>query len=314
MSALPTFSNAYGSVEICIILAGILNGFLASQMISYFRSARRDLMILKASIALIWAATTTSFGCACWILYVVTMTQHQVPITGITIPAAFSVAIVLDIVVHCTTQGIYIYRMFKFGRQIWLLIPCCALVLFEFGLALTWAINVAPLKIGLLIVAQDLKFKWIIDSLFAAGALLDLIITTSICYQLKQNRISGLKRTKDLIDTIIRWTIQSGLLTCVVAIVVLITWTINPSSNLWLGISVCLTDCYAMMLMALMNGRMRLKSNTKDHITLTDIHIVGGGGFTDGSSELSWQPTPTPKFKSSNSAAGTGTEGFGPKA
>ncbi|KAF8899413.1 hypothetical protein BD779DRAFT_1667085 [Infundibulicybe gibba] len=306
--ALPTFSVAYGPIEICDILAGILNGFLASQMISYFRSPRRDPMILKASIALIWAATTASFGCSCWILYVVSMTQHQVPITGISIPVAFSIAIVLDIVVHCMTQGIYIYRMFKFSHQIWLLIPCCALVLFEFGLALTWAINVAPLKMGLLIVAQDLKFTWIIDTLFAAGALLDLIITTSICYQLKQNRISGLKRTKDLIDTIIRWTIQSGLLTCVVAIVVLIT---APQSGRLIPRLI-----YGWGLV--MNGRMRLKNNAKDHITLTDIHvvtdIVRGNGFTDGSSELSRQLTPASKLKSSNPVARTGTEGFGPKA
>ncbi|KAF8899411.1 hypothetical protein BD779DRAFT_1488711 [Infundibulicybe gibba] len=224
MSALPyTFSDAYGSVEICVILAGILNGFLASQMISYFRSFGRDPMVLKASIALIWAATSASFGCSCWILYILTMTQHQVPLIGITIPAGLSAAIALDIVVHCMTQGIYIYRMFKFSHQIWLLIPCCALVLFELGLALAWAISVAPLRSGLLIALWSSKFKWIIDTLFATGALLDLVITVSICYQLRQNRILGLKRTKDLIDTIIRWTIQSGLVTCLVAIVVLIT-------------------------------------------------------------------------------------------
>ncbi|KAF8899415.1 hypothetical protein BD779DRAFT_1795845 [Infundibulicybe gibba] len=312
-----TFSNVYGSLEICVMLSGILNGFLASQMISYFRNFRHDPTILKASIALIWAANIASFGCSCWILYTFTMTQHQAPLTEISIPTgSFSATIMLEIVVRCMTQGIYTYRMFKFSHQIWLLIPCCALALFEFGLALTWATSVASLRNTLLIASWSSKFKWIVDALFTTGALLDLVITTSICYQLKQNRILGLKRTKDLIDTIIRWTIQSGLITCVVAIVVLIVWAINPTSNLWLGISMCLTDCYAMMLMALMNGRMRLKNDAENHITLTtSISIVGGAtNSTHGSSELNPQLAPMPKFKPSNLVTRAGAEEFGLKA
>ncbi|KAF8870495.1 hypothetical protein BD779DRAFT_1722970 [Infundibulicybe gibba] len=146
-------------------------------------------------------------------------------------------------------QGIYIYRIYSLGHKIFLLVAC----------------------------------------LLASSALLDVILTVSMCLQLRKNRLDGLKRTIHIVDTLTRWTIESGMVTSIIAIIALIVWQVDQESSkaifgttfmanltisidLWIGLGICLTSCYALTLMGLMNGRTLL--NTPREFTLNSIPIT----------------------------------------
>ncbi|KAF8875182.1 hypothetical protein BD779DRAFT_225461 [Infundibulicybe gibba] len=268
-----SFAEIFGPIEICVAISGVLNGCLLMQMISYFCRFRNDPLGFKVVITAIWLGTAASFGCAFWTLYTLGVIQHGTQkVDQLEVPAGFSAAIALEIIVHAMVQGIYIYRIYTLGHKTFLLVACCALVTAQIGLAFVWGGAVAHRATVLSITRTNFGKRWIISSLLASSALLDVILTVSMCLQLKKSRIDGLKRTAHIVNTLTRWTIESGMITSVVTIIALIIWIVNHESSAWLGLALCLTNCYALTLMGLVNGRTCL--NTPHEFTLNSIPIT----------------------------------------
>ncbi|KAF8882423.1 hypothetical protein BD779DRAFT_928934 [Infundibulicybe gibba] len=165
--------------------------------------------MLRAQVAIIMLGCFLQFVLDCWVLYSYTISQYDVPSYGIIIPIGFSIAVTLEIIVHATAQGAYIFRMYRFGHNRHFLAFSCMLVLFELGFGFTWVGRVAITgATAVQLDALGQEIEWDITSFFTISAFVDVFITVSITYQLMRSRSSGLKRTKHLIDRIIRLTIR----------------------------------------------------------------------------------------------------------
>ncbi|KAF8870497.1 hypothetical protein BD779DRAFT_1681065 [Infundibulicybe gibba] len=269
----PSFADEYGPLEVCLVVSAVLNGCLLTQMVSYFSRFRDDPLGFKVVIATIWLATAASFGCAFWTVYHLAVTQHGTQVVGdLRVPVGFSAAIALEVIVHAMVQGVYIYRIHTLNRKIFLLAICCILVMAEIGVAFVWVGAVAHEMSVTNIASIDIRKKWFISLVLGLSALLDVVLTTSMCFQLNKSRADGLKRTVHIVSTLTRWTIESGMATCVMALIALIEWIVNGRSSLWIGLSICLTECYALALILLMNGRTLL--NTPHEFTLKSVPIT----------------------------------------
>ncbi|KAF8874119.1 hypothetical protein BD779DRAFT_262431 [Infundibulicybe gibba] len=79
-------------------------------------------------------------------------------------------------------------------------------------------------------------------------------------------RMMGLKRTRRMVDKLMRWTIQTGALTVVVSLAIVLTKNLDTKDNtyLWLGIVFILPNCYATGLLALLNARTSLDELNTD--------------------------------------------------
>ncbi|KAF8882443.1 hypothetical protein BD779DRAFT_1674980 [Infundibulicybe gibba] len=127
----------------------------------------------------------------------------------------------------------------------------CTLVLLELGFGFTWVWRAAvtgATEVQLDALGQEIE--WDITSFFVISAFVDVFITISITYQLTQSRSSGLKRTKHLIDGIIRLTIPTGMLTSFVAIVIVFLWNLDKGTFNWVGVCILEPCCYATGLLA----------------------------------------------------------------
>ncbi|KAF8882439.1 hypothetical protein BD779DRAFT_929911 [Infundibulicybe gibba] len=108
-----------------------------------------------------------------------------------------------------------------------------------------------------------------ITTQFAISAFIDVFVTVSVSYQLWRSRADGLKQTRYLIDKIMQWMIQTGMLTSAIDIAVVLTWNFNRDSPMWLGLSVFEPDCYIVCLLALLNARGTYSEATgSDHLSL----------------------------------------------
>ncbi|KAF8873736.1 hypothetical protein BD779DRAFT_1805172 [Infundibulicybe gibba] len=191
------------------------------------------------------------------------------PFYNVIIPVGLSIAIVLGTIVQIVGKGTYIFRMYRFGQNRYILACCCVLLLLELGLGLMWAGKVAISSTTQQVDAREKAIEWVITTQFAISAFIDVFVTVSVSYQLWRSRADGLKQTRYLIDKIMQWMIQTGMLTSAIDIAVVLTWNFNRDSPVWLGLSAFEPDCYIVFLLALLNARGTYSEATgSDHLSL----------------------------------------------
>ncbi|KAF8870502.1 hypothetical protein BD779DRAFT_535958 [Infundibulicybe gibba] len=281
----PSFAWAWGGLTVCMVLVAVLKGCIAMQAYTYFSRFKNDLLGMRFMVAIIWLGTTLHLVSEWWSMHNILITGYPQSTLDVTIPIAFSLTIVLQAFVHCCSEGVYIYRMHLLGRRMWVLVPCCTMAAVKLVLGLVLAVRMGHSASAAQVYARSLQASWMITSFFTIGAVLDVTITLSVCVQLWQGRGNGMKRTKYMVDKIIQWTVQTAMLTSVVAIAVVLEWNLQRS-ELWAGLSGIQSDCYVCCLLALLNARTRLRGPQWDASSLplpsTKASIWGrNGGIPD---------------------------------
>ncbi|KAF8882411.1 hypothetical protein BD779DRAFT_1543057 [Infundibulicybe gibba] len=204
-----------------MLLAAVLNGCISAQACTYFSKFKKDRPILRCVVRILAPrlGSVLHFACEFRILHSVLITGYPKAPLEVTIPFEFSIAIILQVVVHCCAQGVYIYRMHRFGhRSVWILVLCCVLVALELAFGLVIAARMAHNASGAQVNAISLQTSWVITAVFATSAALDASITVSICVQLRQGRGDGIKRTRYIVDRIIQWTVRDAVAITIVAV------------------------------------------------------------------------------------------------
>ncbi|KAN0127833.1 hypothetical protein V8E53_014338 [Lactarius tabidus] len=124
-----------------------------------------------------------------------------------------------------------------------------------------------------------------------SGVLADILITSSMCWFLYHKK-TGFARTDSIIMTLMSYSVNSGLVTCLLTIAVLITFSVDTSSMLWTIFYWPMSKAYANSLLAMLNSRdhirEQLSSETAANVFglkfgLSSLRIAQGGSSTDGS-------------------------------
>ncbi|KAF8879701.1 hypothetical protein BD779DRAFT_1123271 [Infundibulicybe gibba] len=91
------------------------------------------------------------------------------------------------------------------------------------------------------------RFGWLITLELSIGAAADLIIAASLCYYLNRLRSPiTMRRTAQIVDRLISWTIQMGLATSMASFAVVICFQVMKHNwGIWLAIYIVLTKLYS---------------------------------------------------------------------
>ncbi|THV03385.1 hypothetical protein K435DRAFT_962543 [Dendrothele bispora CBS 962.96] len=116
-----------------------------------------------------------------------------------------------------------------------------------------------------------IKFKVSVIVWLMGGVLSDLMITTILVAYLHSNK-RGFKASDELIDRIIRSTVQTGLLTSVVASLDLVSYLIFPTEGFHFIFNMPLIKLYSVTLMSSLNSRQGWSYGSTE----------SGGGQTSG--------------------------------
>ncbi|KAF8882463.1 hypothetical protein BD779DRAFT_931443 [Infundibulicybe gibba] len=260
---MQSFKEAWGGVTVCFLLAAVLNGIIVMQVCAYFSKFKEDSPPLRYAIAFIWLGTVLHFACECWVMHSVLVTGFFKLPLDVTIPLVFPISGMIQALTHCCAQGVYIYRMHRFGHRVWILVLCCALLVLGLGLALSFSGRTAHTVSAAQLFVWCLEDSWKITSIFIINAVLDLCTTISMCVQLWYDGKGGLNRTRYIVDKIIQWTVQTAMVTSTVAIAIVIVWNVQHST-LWVGLSGVELDCYVCCLLTLLNARTQLRASDRD--------------------------------------------------
>ncbi|KAI0638840.1 hypothetical protein C8Q77DRAFT_1077930 [Trametes polyzona] len=96
----------------------------------------------------------------------------------------------------------------------------------------------------------------------SSSAALDVLITTILCYYLRQRR-SGLARTDRVVDMLTLYTVENGMLTCIATIASLICWAAMQTNLIFLALHLSVGKLYANTLLASLNARRSLSDRTR---------------------------------------------------
>ncbi|KAF9465545.1 hypothetical protein BDZ94DRAFT_1253378 [Collybia nuda] len=98
----------------------------------------------------------------------------------------------------------------------------------------------------------------------------DMLIMFSLYYYFKKSEV-WLERRSKIIDKLILWTIETGLLTSLVALAQMICFLTMKSNLIYVSLYMVLPKLYSNCLMAMLNGRATLRN-----IPLTQPNVYDG--------------------------------------
>ncbi|KAF9456210.1 hypothetical protein BDZ94DRAFT_421802 [Collybia nuda] len=253
--------NVIGGILIGSLVPVLCHGILIMQACHYFSNFPNDPQGLKLIVIVIWIGAIVNITCSWWGLYESIITNFGMDPKLIGIPFAFNVGGGFGAFVRSTVQSIYTYRMYKYSGSLYIPVLCWGISAYGFiaGILLGATMPTAPLDVQIRYIDE---WPWLVYSILGSAAVADIAITVSLCLFLRKNRGKGLERTMRIIDKLFVWTIQTGLLTSVTAIAVIIAYAVNKricitifrcqvslshflchSLVAWLGLLTFLTNC-----------------------------------------------------------------------
>ncbi|KAJ8597641.1 hypothetical protein M405DRAFT_855384 [Rhizopogon salebrosus TDB-379] len=117
--------------------------------------------------------------------------------------------------------------------------------------------------------------SWVLTFGLSISAVVDIMITTSLCYFLRKNRTMITKlsygldnaahayscsSTIHMLDMLTFWTIQNGSITCAATIATLFFWLDMPQNRVFIGLHFVVAKLYANSLLATLNARQQLRN------------------------------------------------------
>ncbi|KAK7436883.1 hypothetical protein VKT23_018904 [Stygiomarasmius scandens] len=264
---------ALGMTMLGLIFSSILYGITLSQMYTYFRRFPRDPISVKSllqnlgcGLSCIGVARMLVLFGNKWAILLVCLTS---PNAGVSMQAELAISMFISGI----AEGFMIYRVWMLsGRRHFLTFVLLAFATIHF---ISGEVSAAEfLKLERFAKFASVKVPSILR--LSSAAICDTGIAISLCYFLQQKR-TGYKRTDEIIDHLMLFSINSGLLTSVTSIACLITYLVVPKTWVYLALCFLISRLYGNTFLNALNSRHILQSDDNDMDTpvLPRFHSTG---------------------------------------
>ncbi|KAH8826021.1 hypothetical protein DL96DRAFT_1682033 [Flagelloscypha sp. PMI_526] len=275
---LPKFDGTIGAMEIGILLNVLLCGTLTIQSYTYYTRFSQDHPFLRWLVLTVRIIEIAHTGTLCHTLYTVTVSFFGNPTTLIHPPHSLLVTVTFGGISTAIVQGFLALRVWRLVNLLWLAIICWIFTAIRLMGCLTltitgWHMTSLP--------EYKSKFDWILVTLLVVSMTNDLVVTGGLCFTLYRSRKKAQKKMTRVIDKLIGWTLESGLLTSICGMLVVITFFASPNTFAWIGIYVISPKFFSNSLLAILNGRSNLRQDIGSSVTASTLN-VGNATSTSG--------------------------------
>ncbi|KAJ7864747.1 hypothetical protein B0H14DRAFT_428376 [Mycena olivaceomarginata] len=276
MDSLPSVHLTIGAVEIGVLVSYTLFGVTTVQAYIYYGRFPDDPSELKALVALVWLCLLTQVIAIGHILYTFTITYFgQVLEIFETAPKSLSVGVFSGGIMAAAVQGFFAYRIYAFTKKLYIPIFSWSLSFVRFLGSVTIFATTLRMTSFPTYAAQ---WGWLLTSVWCISAANDLTITTSLVTNLIIQRSRIHKRTVPLIDKLIMWTIETGMVTSLTALAVMICFFTMPHNFIWFCLFISLPGLFSNSLLASLNSRttLRAMNNLNSSVPISTTLNFGG--------------------------------------
>lgn len=256
-----------GAYEIGVLFSTTLFGFVSSQAFRYTQEKYGDPIWLKI-LVLVACILDTTHTVAMWsLLYFWSVNNFGNPDGLIRIHWMFVLNFAVTPFMAAVVQSFYAYRMFLLLKRPYLplLVWFGAATRVGFGIY-----RIIPFSQSKTIPQLVRHHGWLLETALAINVGLDILNTVGLLFCLLKNRPT-LVRSRKMVDTLSRYTIEIGLSTSLYAIVTLVVVHYRAHQNfIFLGLLALYPKLYTNSLLASLNSRVRLRQISS---STTDINI-----------------------------------------
>jgi len=261
-SLLDLASGLLAGVVICSAIWGVTS----SQVVSYYRTFKEDSMFLKMAVGCIWLLDTMFVILILASIYQIMFSADR----SVFVPLATSLAAIILGIMQNTVQAFYALRIYMLWKSIYVPLICWVAAAYSLGASL--AISALTVnKSAQQFQAIQLNFNWLFRTWFTVTAINDIVITLAMCFVFKKRQVFASRRTVRMLDKLVLWTFQNGLITTLVALLIVASFDILNAPNtsqtfigVWLAITAIAGTLYPLTWIAMLNGRALLRSTLED--------------------------------------------------
>ncbi|KAF7302250.1 hypothetical protein MIND_00792000 [Mycena indigotica] len=254
-------TRALGPLEIGVLLAVALFGVTTTQAYAYYRRFPGDSWKLKLFVLVVWLFETLHVVSVAQTLYVCSVRDYNRPQGLVYVPIGILVSFFANGVNSALIQAFFGIRIFRLSKGHYRIIA----FLIWFLSAAQFVLAFLPLIAGALMgpialidfVSQE---DWSVYSTMAISVACDFLIVFGLVYRLWSQRVSARRRTLVIVDKLIAWTIETGLITSTGAALELILFCSNRFNWNWLAIDCILSGLFSNALLANLNSRATLRA------------------------------------------------------
>ncbi|KIM46817.1 hypothetical protein M413DRAFT_263543 [Hebeloma cylindrosporum] len=272
MPNLNTMDTTYGALFIGLILSAILYGVALLQTFMYYRRHPEDSRIMKSMVFLLCALDTGHLILCTMGLYDYLISNFNNPDalvrTTWTMNLQFSGTGLIGIIVQC----FFARRVRIMSGNVILTVIILILASVEFSLGILFTVNSFILGNN----TKLAKLFWITNTGLGCAAAADIMIAAALCYYLNKSR-TGSSRADSLIAILIAYSVTTGLISSVIAVLCVILFAAMPNNLIGYALFLIIGKCYVNSLLAALNCRDSLRErldqrpNTLLRLTLTPV-------------------------------------------
>ncbi|KAF8218324.1 hypothetical protein K438DRAFT_1925449, partial [Mycena galopus ATCC 62051] len=252
MSTAPSAKLLLGPILIGASLDTALFGICIAQFAVYYQSARREEDGRPVWALVLWECIVTAFHSVItvYFLWLYMVDNFLNPLFLQAAPWPISAVPIFTALSACPVQIFMAYRIFRLSKSRFL---------FAF-LALVNAANVAIATATSILGfrLQDFddgsRLTPIVNSWIAVSVVNDLSLTVWLVFLLYKKRHTGLSKTNGVIKRLIRDTLESAAFATFFSVMVLVMFTVFPSTGLHLMFSQPMGRIYTSTLLSTLNG------------------------------------------------------------
>ncbi|KAF5362797.1 hypothetical protein D9757_011020 [Collybiopsis confluens] len=281
LSSTMSANEKLGTLEIGILLSGVLFGVVTCQVYVYHKNFPKDPLWLQIGLVDgIWLMELAHTICTFHALYIYTVTENGNPVALIAAPKSLGTAVLLHGLIIVLVQGYFTYRIYIFSPKPYL-VPIFSVLLILAQLVTVVTLAVMAVTVASVSIALYLE-EWgtlLVVTLWLRVAA-DLTISSSLVYFLIKQRNHAYRSTVLIVDKLIRWTIETGVITSVVGIALVTNFLVNTDNLVWLALLLILPKVFSNTLMANINSRTALRNiQSSVHVgTIGSSFGIGGNG------------------------------------
>jgi len=221
-SLLDLASGLLAGVVICSAIWGVTS----SQVVSYYRTFKEDSMFLKMAVGCIWLLDTMFVILILASIYQIMFSADR----SVFVPLATSLAAIILGIMQNTVQAFYALRIYMLWKSIYVPLICWVAAAYSLGASL--AISALTVnKSAQQFQAIQLNFNWLFRTWFTVTAINDIVITLAMCFVFKKRQVFASRRTVRMLDKLVLWTFQNGLITTLVALLIVASFDILNAPN-----------------------------------------------------------------------------------
>ncbi|TCD69044.1 hypothetical protein EIP91_009107 [Steccherinum ochraceum] len=245
----------YGAALVGIVIEGTLFGVTLLQTYEYYKSYPSDSIRLKSLVAVLTVLDTLHLIlCARTLYWYLISSFGQFDVLD---QITWSMALQTDCngLIGVAVQLFFARRLWMMSRNWILTILISILGTIHFALGVVFTVQ--SFILGRFSAFASLT--WVTCTGLGSAAAGDILIALSMVYYLQKKR-TGIQSTDSIVTTLMLYSINTGLLTSILATASVILFAIMPTNFIWLAFFWIMGKCYVNSLLASLNSRESLRN------------------------------------------------------